>query len=76
MTIPEEAGKVATSTVEALKTNPSCLAAIILAGIFAVLTFFAMQRDADRRARTTDLLLQRCFYDHGITPPQSKEEIK
>lgn len=61
MSIPEEAGKVATSTVDALKGNPSCLAAIMLAGIFAVLTYVAFQRDADRRAKTVDLLLERCY---------------
>lgn len=57
----EEAGKVATSAVEALKTNPSCLAAIMLAALFAGLTFYALQRDADRRAKTTDILLERCY---------------
>jgi hypothetical protein len=57
----EEAGNVARTAIEGFKGQPSCLAAIILAGIFAVLTFYAFQRDADRRTKTTDLLLERCY---------------
>lgn len=59
--IPEEAGKVATSAVDAFKNNPACLAAILLAMVFAVLTFLAFQRDADRRSKTADLVMTRCF---------------
>ena len=61
MSIPEQAGKVATSTIDAMKNNQACLAAILLAGLFAVLTFYAMQRDAERRSRTVDMVIQRCF---------------
>lgn len=57
----EEAGKVATSAIDAMKGNPSCLAAIILAALFALLTFYAMQRDADRKAKTVDILLTKCI---------------
>jgi hypothetical protein len=54
---------VATAAVEGLKNNPSCLTAILLAGVFAILTFYALQKDADRRSRTTDILIQRCLPD-------------
>lgn len=57
----EEAGKVATSAIEALKGQPSCLAAILLAALFALLTFYGLQKDADRRARTVDVLLTKCI---------------
>jgi len=57
----EEVGKVASETVAAVKTNPSCLAAILLAAMFAVLTYVAFQRDADRRSRTVEIVLSRCF---------------
>jgi hypothetical protein len=58
---------IAQTTVEGLKSNPSCLAAIALAAIFAVLTFYAMQRDADRRAQTVNTLLTRCMPQVGKT---------
>jgi hypothetical protein len=64
MSIPEHAGKVATSTVEALKTNPSCLAAVLLSAFFAVLTFLAFQLNEARwhaRAEQTSTLLAACF---------------
>lgn len=60
----EDAGKVASDTVAAFKGSPSCLAAILLAAIFAFLTFYALQRDADRRAHTVDILLSKCVPDH------------
>ncbi len=56
-----EAGKVAGSAVDALRGSPTCLAVIILAAFFGALTFFAYQRDADRRSKTTDVLLERCY---------------
>jgi hypothetical protein len=59
--IPEETGKVATTAIEAFKNNPACLAAILLAALFAVLSFYGMQRDADRKSKTADLLLERCY---------------
>lgn len=59
--LPEEVGKVTTSAIDAMKGNPSCLAAIILAGLFAGLTFWGLQRDADRRSRTVDVLLTKCI---------------
>lgn len=69
MTVPEQAGKVATSVVEGLKTNPSCLAAILLAGIFAFLTYIGLQREAERSQRRLEgvvKLLDRCMEpEHG-----------
>jgi hypothetical protein len=61
MSLPEEAGKVATSAIDAFKNNPACLAAIVLAGLFSVLTFVGLQRDADRRSKTVDILMERCY---------------
>lgn len=64
MTIPEHVGKVATSAIDALKVNPSCLAAILLAAIFAVLTFLALQNQVERdtaRLAATMQLLQSCM---------------
>lgn len=58
--LPEEVGKVTTSAIDAMKGSPSCIAAIILAGLFAVLTFYGLQRDADRRAKAVDILLTKC----------------
>lgn len=46
---------------EAFRNGPACLAAILLAALFAILTFYALQRDADRRAHTVDILLERCY---------------
>jgi hypothetical protein len=63
MTMPVEDSnnRVVNDLISALKTNPACLAAICLAAVFAFLTYFALQADADRRAKTVDLVLSRCF---------------
>lgn len=68
MSVPEQVGKVASGTVDALKTNPSCLAAIILAALFAILTYIAMQREAERynaRVETMMSLINRCMDEAG-----------
>lgn len=66
MTLPE-LGKAVSGTVDAMRHNPSCLAAIILAGIFAFLTFLAFQREAERqnqRMQAAIAIIERCYPDH------------
>ena len=70
MTIPEQTGKIVTSVTDGLKTNPSCLAAIVLAAFFALLTYIALQREAERsqlRLQSTIDLLNKCI-DVGKEP--------
>lgn len=54
MSIPQEAGKVATSVVDALKGSPALLVVVLLFGalngVFIGFTYMAMQRAADRDA--------------------------
>jgi len=60
---------VVSDLIHAMKNNPSCLAAILLAALFAVLTYFALQADADRRAKIIELMLTRCFDQvQGLEP--------
>lgn len=64
MTIPEQAGKVATSAIDALKTNPSCLAALAVVALYGVLQYFESEHQNDRMiARTQQIgeLLDRCL---------------
>jgi hypothetical protein len=68
MTIPEQAGKVATSTIDALKANPSCLAAIVVMAMMSVLQYFEAERQGARMMeRTKDVmqLLNRCYPNQG-----------
>jgi hypothetical protein len=63
MTLPE-AGKVASEAIAGLKQNPSCLAAILLAALFAGLIYIASQREAERsnaRFQTAMTLLNGCL---------------
>lgn len=53
-------GRAAAAIAEGLRGQPACLAAILLAAIFAVLTYFAMQRDADRRTQLMLALMEKC----------------
>jgi hypothetical protein len=80
-TIPEEAGKVATSAIEGLKTNPACLAAIIMAAIFAAMFFFIGQQNERRsHERMVEVvkLLQVCFPAGGepTYPPRARVGIE
>lgn len=72
----EEAGKVATSAIEGLKSNPSCLAAILLASLFALLTYASLQA-SERRAHDRMIevvkLLHACYpaAAEPIYPPRA-----
>jgi hypothetical protein len=62
--VPEEAGKVAVSAVEALKSNPSCLAALLVVALFAILSYFEDSRQSERmelRVAEVAKLLNACF---------------
>ena len=64
MSIPEQAGKVATSAIDAMKTNPSCLAALLVVALFGVLNYFEDVRQTERMAQRVaevSKLLDRCF---------------
>lgn len=58
MSIPEQASKVATSAIEGLKTNPSCLAAILLAALFAILVYIGGQREGERAQRRLEVTME------------------
>lgn len=59
--IEEEAGKVATSAIDALKGSPSCLAAILFAVIMAILTYFALRDEQTKMHERQMLMIDRCF---------------
>jgi hypothetical protein len=64
MTIPEQAGKVATSAIDAMKANPSCLAALLVVALFGVLQYFEDVRQNERmeqRVVEVSKLLNSCF---------------
>lgn len=73
MSIPEEAGKVLHNAIEGLKVNPSCLAAIMLAAMFALLIYFSAKDREDQYHARISLLLERCLYQPGplLRPPQA-----
>jgi hypothetical protein len=57
-----EIGKSVSSVAESLKDNPSCLAAILLAAMFAVLTYFSMRQDREYYQERQMALIQRCTF--------------
>lgn len=61
MTLPEEAGKVATSAVSALKGNPLCLAVVLLTIVLSVLAFYRERHSQDERVKMITSLVERCM---------------
>lgn len=62
MTLPE-VGKVAGSAIEAMRTNPSCLAALLVVAMFAALMYFdsrAQSRSDDIRISALQKILETC----------------
>jgi hypothetical protein len=68
VTVPEQAGKIATSAIEAMRGNPACLAALLVLTMVSILQYFEAERRDDRAMRReTDVmtLLNRCYPDEN-----------
>jgi len=61
MTLPEQAGKVATSAVDALKGNPLCLAVVLLTIVLSVLSFYRERHSQEERSKVVTELVERCM---------------
>jgi hypothetical protein len=69
----EEAGDVAKSIVSSFgPANAACLATILLSAMFAILTYLALQRDADRRTQLTQAIITRCIAEVGSVAKEEK----
>ena len=64
MTIPEQAGKVASGAIEALKNQPSLLALILLQVAIFALLYFGVEHNNQRRQEREMLLLRTCVAGH------------
>ena len=72
MSIPEQAGKVATSTVDALKGNPGLLVLVLLQIITLGVLYFVTDKQNERRAAREMYLLQHCLPNQGGGPPYGR----
>lgn len=58
---PTGVTEVAKSIVEGLKPNPSCLAAITLAAIFGLLTYYSLVAERHEMHERSMRLIDHCF---------------
>ena len=61
MTIPDQVGKVATSTVDALKSNPGLLVLVMLQLATLAMIYVVNDRNNARRQERELILLDRCL---------------
>jgi|RhiMethySRZTD1v2_1073278.scaffolds.fasta_scaffold01263_23 hypothetical protein len=61
MTLPEQAGKVATTTIEAMKNSPGLLAVILLQLGTLGLLYFVTEANNQRRQERELMMLDRCL---------------
>ena len=61
MSLPEEVGKVAASAIDGLKSNPLCLAVVLLTIVLAVLAFYRERHSQEERSRIVTELVERCM---------------
>jgi hypothetical protein len=66
MTIPEEAGKVASSAVEGLRGNPLCLAVVVLTIVLSVIAYMREREAQANRTQAFTTLIERCM------PPEKR----
>lgn len=61
MTVPEQAGKVATSGIDALKGNPLCLAVVALTLVLSLINYFRDVASQADKAQIVTTLIERCM---------------
>lgn len=61
MVMVEPVSDVAKSALEGMKTAPSCIALVLLAGGALVATYFAMQAERARQHEETMALYAQCY---------------
>ncbi len=61
MTIPEQAGKVAHGAIDALKSNPLCLAVVLLTIVLAILSYLRERHSQEERGKVVTELVERCM---------------
>ena len=61
MTLPEQAGKVATTTIDALKGNPGLLVLVLLQVTTMVMLLYVNEQNNQRRQARELMLLDRCL---------------
>jgi len=71
MTMAQEAGNVVKTVTEGFRGNPSCLAAILLAAMMAVLTYMSFSVDKRQSHERFMLVLHQCFNE----VPASKRDL-
>lgn len=65
MSIPEEAGKVATGAIDALKGNPGLLVLVMLQIATLALIYFSVEGNQSRMQTRELAMLERCFHPPG-----------
>lgn len=64
MSIPGEVGKIATSTIDALRGQPGLLALILLQVTTLGVLYFVNDRQNERRQAREMMLMEKCLPDH------------
>jgi hypothetical protein len=59
--IPQEAGKVASGAIDALKGSPGLLVLVLLQAATLAMLYFAVEHNRERQQDREMALLERCF---------------
>ena len=63
--VPEEAGKVASSAIDAMKGQPVLIALLLLNSLFVGLVYFGVQATRERQSIEWKVVLERCLPGHA-----------
>jgi hypothetical protein len=61
MSTPEQAGKVATSAIDAMRGNPLCLAVVLLMIVLSGIAYFRDKAAQSDKAQIVTTLIERCM---------------
>lgn len=59
--LPEEASKVATTAIDAMRTSPALLAVIIMQMATLVVSFYLIEQQRSRAFEREKMLIERCM---------------
>jgi hypothetical protein len=76
MGVTDQAGDIVKSITDSFKDNPACLAAILLAAMFSVLTYFNMQQEAERSQQRYMQVVGLCWNTNTSGAPRAAPPLQ
>lgn len=69
--VPEEIQKTVANLADAMKSNPSCLAVVLLTALFLLIGAYSLEHERNRQQQRYEQLFSICF-SNPTAPPETR----